>query len=141
MKYFLYSLGYGLAAYYVLGFLKGGWYLGFFESYPKEGQLIAILAGGIFQTLVAIIVFGYPANWIAEYIRNNGFKMFCRTKVTIIFLAAIISALHSYSLLVDGNVYFEFLAMFVFLAPIPIILGQDEKHIKLNQKREGTAWY
>lgn len=141
MKYILYSTAYGLAAYYLIGFVKGGWYLGIFDGFFEEVELLVIFLGGVTQTLVAVILFGIPSNWISEYLRNRNYRSFRNTHVTNICLAALVAALHAFSLLEEGNMVVEFLSMWVFLGPIAIILGLQENHIKENQQRAGPSWY
>ena len=141
LKYYVYSTIYGLIAYYLIGFLKGGWYLGIFQGFANEVEVVVIFLGGVAQTLVAVVLFGIPANWIAEYLSNKEIKVFKNLHITNIVLAAVIAALHAYSLLEEGSVIVEFISMWVFLAPIPVILRMDEKHIRTNQQREGRSWY
>lgn len=141
MKYFVYSTIYGLIAYYLIGFFKGGWYLGIFKGFLPEIEVLVIFLGGVSQTLVAIVLFGIPSNWISEYLRNKGFKTFKYSYITNTGLAAIVAALHSFSLLEESSMIVEFISMWVFLAPISIILGMNEKHIKKNQQKKGPAWY
>jgi hypothetical protein len=141
LRYYVYSTIYGLIAYYVIGFLKGGWYLGIFQGFFPEIEVLVIFLGGITQTLVAVVLFGIPANWISEYLRNKEINIFKNIHVTSIGLAAIIAALHASSLLAEGSMIVEFISMWAFLAPIPIILRMDEKHIRENRRREGKSWY
>lgn len=122
MKRTLVALSSTQVAYYLMGVLRDGWNLYFFQESPPELRIAIVVIGGVFQGALAVFVFGLVSKWISESFERRETPILKERWICFSSITLLVATAHLLSLQGDSRPLLEFFSVLLFLGPVPFIL-------------------